>query len=118
MDSTLILDKAMAMAWQHLDSAPLHESTIDLYAASDGSHMIRVNGLELMNSRYHRSEDLLGALAGRLVQGAAPRILLGGLGLGYTLASLVRSLGGVGHITVAEISDAVIAWFEAHFRPK
>ena len=104
------------MAWQHIASAPLHESSIDLYAASDGAHMIRVNGLELMNSRYHRSEDLLGTLAGMLVRGAAPNILLGGLGLGYTLASLARSLGGAGTITVAEISDAVITWFEAYFR--
>jgi spermidine synthase len=104
------------MAWQHIASAPLHESSIDLYAASDGAHMIRVNGLELMNSRYHRSEDLLGTLAGMLVRGAAPNILLGGLGLGYTLASLARSLGGAGTITVAEISDAVITWFDAYFR--
>ncbi|HWU86801.1 MAG TPA: hypothetical protein VN253_05985, partial [Kofleriaceae bacterium] len=46
---------------------------------------IRVGGVELMNSRSHASEDELGRRAGELVRGVrAPRMLVGGLGLGYT----------------------------------
>ena len=47
---------------------------------------IRVRGVELMNSRNHISEDELGRYAARLVAGKpTARVLIGGLGLGYTL---------------------------------
>jgi spermidine synthase len=105
------------MAWTHLESAPLGGRTLDLYVDEGGVHMIRVDGLELMNGHAHASEDALGALAATLARGPAPRILLGGLGLGYTLAALLRALRGRGSVTVAEISADVIRWYERRFRP-
>jgi spermidine synthase len=104
------------MAWVHVDSAALGDSVLDLYER-DGVHMIRVDGWELMNGEYHESEDRLGELAARLARRPDPAILVGGLGLGFTLASLVRHLGGAGRVTVAELSDAVIRWFDRHTRP-
>jgi spermidine synthase len=70
-----------------------------------------------MNGEYHESEDRLGELAARLARGPDPDILVGGLGLGFTLASLHRNLGGAGRVTVAELSEAVIRWFDRHTRP-
>lgn len=102
--------------WVHVDSAALGDSVLDLYER-DGVYMIRVDGWELMNGDYHESEDRLGELAARLARRADPDILVGGLGLGYTLASLHRHLGGAGRITVAELSEAVIRWFERHTKP-
>ncbi|HXP77327.1 MAG TPA: hypothetical protein VN823_24540 [Stellaceae bacterium] len=105
------------MAWTELASAHQNDSELALYRADDGAYMIRIDGLELMNSRWHRSEDELGALAGALAPRPNPQVLLGGLGLGYTLATLVGTLGGRGRITVAEISTYVIAWYERWFEP-
>ena len=107
---------AGGMAWIHLDSAALGDSVLDLYERG-GVYMIRVDGWELMNGDYHESEDRLGELAARLARRPDPDILVGGLGLGFTLASLHRHLGGAGHITVAELSEAVIRWFERHTKP-
>jgi spermidine synthase len=107
------------MPWTELATASLNGSALALYRDNvDGAYMIRVGGIELMNSRWHRSEDELGGLAGRAVgRHASPRVLLGGLGLGYTLAALARVLGGAGQITVAEISTDVIAWYERWLEP-
>ncbi len=104
------------MAWTHLDSATLDSGILDLYASDDGVYMIRVNGLELMNGRCIQSEKVLGELASLLTRDYNPRILLGGLGLGHTLASLTRTLGNSGAIAVAEISADVIRWFEQYFK--
>ncbi|MFE0756842.1 hypothetical protein ACFW16_22965 [Inquilinus sp. NPDC058860] len=105
------------MAWVHVDSAALGDRVLDLYER-DGVYMIRVDGWELMNGAYHESEDRLGELAARLARSPDPEVLVGGLGLGYTLASLVRHLGGAGRITVAELSEAVIRWFDRYTRPR
>jgi len=108
------------MAWTELATARLNSSDLVLYRDdADSAFMIRVGGLELMNSRWHRSEGELGALvATAMGWHPNPHILLGGLGLGYTLAALVRALGGSGRITVAEISADVVAWYERWFEPR
>jgi spermidine synthase len=105
------------MTWMELATADLDGRTLALYRGEDGAYMVRVDGLELMNGRWHRSEDELGALAAAFAPRASPRVLLGGLGLGYTLAALARGLGGDGQITVAEISPQVVAWYERWFEP-
>jgi spermidine synthase len=86
-------------------------------------HMVRVDGWELMNGEYHASEDQLGRLAELLSNALNPEILVGGLGLGYTLASLLETLNkGIrltqARITVAERSGAVLRWFGTHINPR
>jgi spermidine synthase len=107
------------VAWTELATASLNGSELALYRDDgDGAYMIRVNGLELMNSRWHQSEDELGALVGRAEgRHPNPRVLVGGLGLGYTLAALVRALGGARWITVAEMSADIITWYEHWLEP-
>jgi spermidine synthase len=71
---------------------------------------IRVAGVELMNSRNHESEDELGRLACRLVTGIAkPRVLVGGLGLGYTLRAILDGCATAA-VDVVEIVPAVVRW--------
>lgn len=101
------------MPWTHIDSAIEHDMTFELYA-KDGIYMIRANGLELMNGFCHDSEVVLGTRAAALATGAAPRVLIGGLGLGYTAAAVLGALGARGQVTVAELSPAVIGWFERY----
>jgi spermidine synthase len=103
--------------WTHIDSAWSEGNRLDLYERN-GLHMIRVDGWELMNGEYHASEDQLGRLAGLLSNAPHPEILVGGLGLGYTLASLLETLRLTrARITVAERSSAVLRWFGDHVNP-
>jgi spermidine synthase len=104
--------------WTHIASASSDGDRLDLYERS-GFYMIRANGWELMNGEYHASEDQLGRLAGLLARAPHPRILVGGLGLGYSLASLLETLSQQirltgARVTVAERSGAVLRWFGTH----
>ena len=108
--------------WTHIASASSDGNQLDLYERND-LYMIRVNGWELMNGEYHASEDQLGRLAGLLSNAPHPEILVGGLGLGYALASLIKTLDnglrpGWAKITVAERSGAVLRWFATHINPR
>lgn len=103
------------MPWTLIESAAEGDALLELYS-KDGIFMIRANGLELMNGLHHESETALGRAAAALAPCPEPRILLGGLGLGYTAAALAQALGTAGTITVAEFSGAVIHWFHDHVR--
>jgi len=106
--------------WTHIDSDSSAGNQLDLYERN-GLYMIRANGWELMNGEYHASEDQLGRLAGLLTSTPRPEILVGGLGLGYTLASLLETLGQrhtEARVTVAERSGAVLRWFATHMSPR
>ena len=71
-----------------------------------------------MTSRSHASEEALGALAAAALRGcAAPRVLLGGLGMGYTLAAALRALGPRAQVVVAELVPAVVEWNRGPLAP-
>jgi len=76
-----------------------------------GEFSIRTAGRELMGSTMHGSEEQLSLLAlaalGKLER---PRVLIGGLGFGYTLAAALKGLGPKARVVVDEISPAVIEW--------
>jgi spermidine synthase len=108
--------------WTHIASASSEGNQLDLYERN-GVYMIRADGWELMNGGYHASEDRLGRLAGLLPSASDPAILVGGLGLGYTLASLLQTLHkrlwpARPRITVAERSGAVLRWFGTYINPR
>ncbi len=66
---------------------------------------------ELMNTRLHGSEDALATLAcERIVNRPEPRVLIGGLGMGFTLAAALSSLGDTAEVTVAELVPEVVDW--------
>jgi spermidine synthase len=72
---------------------------------------IRVDGRELMSTRAHGSEEQLALLAcHRAALMRAPRVLVGGLGLGYTLRSTLDVLPKDAHVVVAELVEPVIEW--------
>jgi spermidine synthase len=74
---------------------------------------IRANGELLMNSRVHGSEEALAELAIAALPEAArarARVLVGGLGCGYTLAAALGRLGPEAAVVVAEIAAAVVRW--------
>jgi spermidine synthase len=76
----------------------------------DGAYFIRVNGLELMTSRAHGSEEDLARLALARVQRKEPKVLVGGLGMGFTLRAVLDAVPKSARVMVAEILPAVVAW--------
>jgi spermidine synthase len=72
---------------------------------------IRVGPHELMNSRVHASEEALADLAcARLADAGRARVLIGGLGMGFTLAAVLSRVGQRAAVDVAELVPAVVAW--------
>jgi spermidine synthase len=99
--------------WSLLDSAPVpgNGGELRLYQRGD-EFSVRLSGRgELMNSRVHGSEDALAEQAcARLAEGSEARLLIGGLGMGFTLAAALRQIGEQGRVEVAELVPAVVAW--------
>ena len=74
-------------------------------------HMIMVDTNELMSSRVGGSEVALATMTcDRLQDRAAPRLLIGGYGMGFTLRAALGRLGPNARITVAELVPEIIAW--------
>jgi spermidine synthase len=74
---------------------------------------IRVDGLDLMSSRVHGSEDALADLAlDRLGARGPIRVLVGGLGMGFTLAAALRRCGPHDEIVVAELVPELVGWHD------
>ena len=77
----------------------------------DRDFLIKINGQELMSSRQHESELELARLGcAHLVGSKAPSILIGGLGLGYTLRQVLDMLSSHAKVVVGELLRAVVEW--------
>ena len=77
----------------------------------DGTLSIRVAGVELMSTRQHHSEERMAELAcADLGDRSRATVLIGGLGLGFTLRATLRHVAADARVVVAEFVPAVIAW--------
>jgi spermidine synthase len=77
----------------------------------DGAYLIRADGVELMSTRRHLSEDRLAEVAcAPLQETPQSRVLIGGLGLGFTLRAALRLLRDDAEIVVAELLAEVVEW--------
>ncbi|MFM8703019.1 MAG: spermidine synthase [Planctomycetia bacterium] len=94
-----------------LDRATTPDGTPITLHEHDGTLSIRVNGVELMSMRQHHSEERLAELAcAGLRERLHPAVLIGGLGLGFTLRATLRHVAADATVIVAELVPAVIAW--------
>lgn len=99
-------------SWVLVDRAevPADSNVVRLYRRGQ-EFSIRVEASELMASGVHGSEDALAKEAcKRLGLRSAPRVLIGGLGMGYTLAAALAALGPDAGVVVAEVVPAVVVW--------
>jgi spermidine synthase len=98
--------------WELLGTAQVPGDTAELRLYRRGKeYSIRVNGTELMNSSAHGSEDALAELAcAKIAARSRPRILIGGLGMGYTLAAALRLLSTNARVVVAELVPELVLW--------
>ncbi|GGK32562.1 hypothetical protein GCM10008955_28100 [Deinococcus malanensis] len=100
--------------WVPLGRAPIPGTGDELLLWQRGDEFsIRISGYvsELMNSRQHGSEEALATYAcPAIAQRADARVLVGGLGMGFTLAAALRSVGPDATVTVAELVPEVVEW--------
>lgn len=97
-----------------LDTALIPEDGGELRLFEVGDQfVIKLTGTggELMSTRAHGSEDALAEIACKKIAGRPqPRVLIGGLGMGFTLASALQHLGSDAEVVVAELVPGVVEW--------
>jgi spermidine synthase len=76
----------------------------------DDEYMILASGKPLMTSRMHGSEEALATLGCRELPSAAPCVLVGGLGMGFTLRAALDAVPATATVVVAELVPAVVEW--------
>ena len=98
--------------WKLLDKAQTPGNGAELSLYQRGTEFsIKADNYELMNSRVYGSDDALGRLAcQRIAKQARARVLIGGLGMGYTVRSALDGLGAKAQVAVAELVPAVVRW--------
>jgi spermidine synthase len=85
--------------------------------AHDGHFVVRAGGQALMHSALADSEERLGELAAGAASGKkAARVLVGGLGLGFTLRRVLAGLGRDARVDVAELLPEIVAWNRTFLR--
>lgn len=98
--------------WVLIDSAPLPDGRGDIRLIRRADEFsIMLGTIALMNSRLSGSEEAMAKLAwARLENRVTPHMLIGGLGMGFTLRAALAELPASATITVAELMPAVLAW--------
>jgi spermidine synthase len=98
--------------WRLLDQTPVpgRGGELRLYARGE-EFSIRVDGQELMNSRAYATEDALSRLGcKRIRERKGARVLIGGLGMGFSLATALDELENDAEVVVAELVASVVEW--------
>jgi spermidine synthase len=99
--------------WKLLDTAPIpgNGGELQLYQREAEFSIRIVGGGVLMSTWAHGSEDALAERAcSKIADRSRPRVLIGGLGMGFTLAAALRHLGANAEVEVAELVPAVVTW--------
>ena len=101
----------MAKPWQILDKANTDDGLLELRQRGEKDFLITIDNRVLMNSSANRSELVLSELACRAMKNQAdPRVLIGGLGMGYTLKAALDNLPVAAKVVVAELNPVVVKW--------
>src|ERR1700712_1170155 len=98
--------------WEKLDTTRIPGTDGELrLMRRDTEFSIMLGTNELMNSRLSGSEAALATLAAKKIEAVkSPVILIGGLGMGFTLRAALGVLGAKARIEVAELVPSVVAW--------
>jgi spermidine synthase len=97
--------------WRIVDSIETPEGILELRRRGERSFLITIAGRVLMTSDAHRSEDALARLACAPLAGRArPRLLLGGLGMGFTLRAALDALPPSAQVTAVDLNPIVVDW--------
>jgi spermidine synthase len=101
----------MAKPWRVIDSVETEEGLLDLRQRGETDFLITVDSRVLMNSSANMSERVLAKLACEAVLNKKnPRVLMGGLGMGFTLKAALDHLPADAKVVVAELNPVVVQW--------
>jgi spermidine synthase len=101
------------LPWITVDETRAKDGTVLALARRGTEWEVRADGSVLMSSRAHGSEEHMARLAFARVERPG-RVLLGGLGLGFSLRAALDLLGPRGRVEVAEQSLPVVEWNRVH----
>ena len=109
----------MARPWRIVDSIDTDEGLLDLRQRGETDFLITIDGRVLMNSSANMSEIVLAQLTCEpLKKIKNPRVLVGGLGMGFTLKAAIDDLPVDAEVVVAELNPIMVKWCRgpiAHF---
>jgi len=101
----------MTKPWHTIDGDDTPDGFLELRQRNGSDFLITIDGRVLMNSWASQSEVLLSKLACKLLNSKkAPRVLIGGLGMGCTLKAALDELPGDARVVVAELNPVVVRW--------
>ena len=102
--------------FEELDRSDISNGGVMRLVKRNEEYLIYVDREELMTSRAHESELELARLGcAHILHRKAPKVVIGGLGMGYTLSEAVKLLRPLSAICVAELMPAVIRWNNKYF---
>ncbi|UCE70796.1 MAG: hypothetical protein JSU99_05670 [Nitrospiraceae bacterium] len=101
----------MSNPWRSINSVETDEGVLELRQRGEKDFLITIAGRVLMNSAANWSEIMLAELACQYINNQkSPRVLFGGLGMGYTLRAALDKLPLDSRIIVAELNPSVVTW--------
>lgn len=101
----------MAQPWKTIESVATEEGILELRQRGEKDFLIMIGTQVLMNSMANRSEIVLGQQGcGHLKSSSTPGVLVGGLGMGFTLRAVLDCLPESARVVVAELNPAVAEW--------
>jgi spermidine synthase len=109
----------MTRPWQTISRVDTDDGALELRQRGDADFLITIAGRVLMTSQARRSEEALATLPLRDRAPRAPlgRVLVGGLGMGYTLRAALDLLPRDARVTVVELNRDVAAWCKGPLAP-
>jgi spermidine synthase len=100
-----------------VDSVPTREGSLELRRRGD-EFLVSIDGRVLMSSHLHRTEDAVATLGlAKMGHRRHPRVLVGGLGLGFTLRAALDALPPDASVAVAELTGRVVEWCRGPVAP-
>jgi len=102
--------------WETVDRTRAPDGAELILARRGGEWAIRAGGRALMSSRAHASEEALAAIALRRAR-RREKVLIGGLGMGFTLRAVLDRLPAGARAIVVEVVPAVVEWNRGPLAP-
>lgn len=104
--------------WKVLATVATAEGALQLRQRGEREFLITIDGRALMNSSDHTSEVAVAALACKEIEGRkTPRVLIGGLGMGFTVRAALDALPERAQVKVAELTPEVVTWCRGPLAP-